>query len=138
MASFSRTEIDYLTGERRFGRIATVDAAGQPHVVPVGWWRYNPELGTLDIAGHRLSASKKFRNVKANPKVAFVVDDMAFHRPIAPPRGDGPGTGRGRGGRGQYLRRERGRDHPHRPGEGRLLGPRRGKRVSRSLLAPTR
>lgn len=84
MASFSPTEMDYLTGERRFGRIATVDAAGQPHVVPVGWWRYNPDLGTIDIAGHGLAASKKFRNVTANPKVAFVVDDMASIDPWRP------------------------------------------------------
>ena len=84
MASFSRTEMDYLAGERRFGRIATVDAAGQPHVVPVGWWRHNPELGTIDISGHGLAASKKFRNVKVNPKVAFVVHDMASSDPWRP------------------------------------------------------
>src|SRR6266542_1235601 len=84
MASFSPAELDYLMGERRFGRVATVDAAGQPHVVPVGWWRYNPELGTIDITGHNLPASKKFRNVRANPKVAFVVDDMASIDPWRP------------------------------------------------------
>ncbi len=84
MESFSGPEIDYLTGERRFGRIATVDAAGQPHVMPVGWWRFNPERGTIDISGHDLRASKKFRNVKVNPRVAFVVDDMASIDPWHP------------------------------------------------------
>jgi pyridoxamine 5'-phosphate oxidase family protein len=84
MGSFSRAEIGYLTGEQRFGRIATIDAAGQPHVVPVGWWRYNAELGAIDIAGHGLARSKKFRNVKANPKVAFVVDDMSSIDPWHP------------------------------------------------------
>ncbi|HEX9122614.1 MAG TPA: PPOX class F420-dependent oxidoreductase [Actinomycetota bacterium] len=87
MATFSPAEIEYLTSGRRFGRIATVDAAGQPHVVPVGLWRYNAELGTIDVSGHGLAASKKFRNVLANPKVAFVVDDMAsidpWHCPLA-------------------------------------------------------
>lgn len=75
MASFSTAELDYLLSERRLGRLATVDAAGMPHVVSVGW-RYNPELGTIDVSGHNFSATKKFRNVQENPKAAFVVDDV--------------------------------------------------------------
>lgn len=84
MSTFSAAEIEYLTSGRRFGRIATVDTTGQPHVVPVGWWRYNAGLGTIDVFGHGLAASKKFRNVRANPKVAFVVDDMASVDPWHP------------------------------------------------------
>jgi pyridoxamine 5'-phosphate oxidase family protein len=75
LTSFSAAELDYLLGERRLGRLATVDATGQPHVVPVGW-RYNPELGTIDVTGRNLAATKKFLNVRANPKAAFVVDDV--------------------------------------------------------------
>ncbi len=75
MASFSAAELDYLLGERRLGRLATVDATGQPHVVPVGW-RYNPETGTIDISGRNFAATKKFRNVKSNTKAAFLVDDV--------------------------------------------------------------
>ena len=75
MASFSVAELDYLLGERRLGRLATIDPTGQPHVVPVGW-RYNPELGTIDVSGRNFAATKKFRNVRANPKAAFVVDDV--------------------------------------------------------------
>ena len=74
MTVFSKAELDYLA-ERRLGRLATIDPAGQPHVVPVGW-RYNSELDTIDVGGHSLAATKKFRNVQANPKVAFVVDDV--------------------------------------------------------------
>jgi pyridoxamine 5'-phosphate oxidase family protein len=83
-ASFSSAELEYLQAERRFGRLATVDTTGQPHVVPVGWWRYNAELGTIDIKGRDLAASKKFRNAGTNPKVAFVVDDMASIDPWRP------------------------------------------------------
>ena len=75
-SSAFQPELEYLEGERRLGRLATVDGTGQPHVVPVGW-SYNPELGTIDTVGHKLAASKKFRNVRTNPKVAFVVDDLA-------------------------------------------------------------
>ena len=75
MASFSDAELEYLLGERRLGRLATVDETGQPHVVPVGW-NYNPDLGTIDVSGRNLATTKKFRNARSNPKAAFVVDDV--------------------------------------------------------------
>jgi PPOX class F420-dependent enzyme/OxyR family protein len=73
--SLTPEELEYLTGERRLGRLATVQPDGFPHAVPVGW-RYNADLGTIDISGLNFAATKKFRNVAANPKVAFVVDDV--------------------------------------------------------------
>ncbi|HEX2741007.1 MAG TPA: PPOX class F420-dependent oxidoreductase, partial [Rubrobacter sp.] len=57
------------------GRLATVDAEGGPHVVPVGF-RFNEELDTVDIGGHDLGATKKFRDAGATGKAAFVVDDV--------------------------------------------------------------
>lgn len=75
LTPFSAAELDYLLGERRLGRLATVDETGQPHVVPVGW-RYNPELNTIDVSGRNLAATRKFRNVRATRKAAFVVDDV--------------------------------------------------------------
>jgi PPOX class F420-dependent enzyme/OxyR family protein len=75
-ARFSTAELDYLLAERRLGRLATIDASGRPHVVPLGW-SYNPELGTIDISGRRFAGTRKFRNVAANPRVAFIVDDVA-------------------------------------------------------------
>jgi PPOX class F420-dependent enzyme/OxyR family protein len=84
MAMFSDAELDYLNGERRLGRLATADADGLPHVVPVGMWRYNPRLGTIDVTGADFAASRKFRNVQENPRAAFVVDDMASIDPWRP------------------------------------------------------
>jgi pyridoxamine 5'-phosphate oxidase family protein len=84
MASFSDAELNYLNGERRLGRLATADADGLPHVVPVGMWRYNPQLGTIDITGADFASSRKFRNVQENPKAAFVVDDLASTDPWRP------------------------------------------------------
>ena len=75
MAEFSATELRFLLGERHLGRLATIDDRGRPHVVPLGW-RYNEELGTIDISGRNFAATKKFRNAKANPNVAFLVDDV--------------------------------------------------------------
>ena len=42
---------------------------------------YNESLGTIDIAGYRMSKSPKFRNVALNDKVAFVVDDITSRDP---------------------------------------------------------
>jgi pyridoxamine 5'-phosphate oxidase family protein len=74
MTYFTDEEIAYLR-EQRLGRLATVGPDAQPHVVPVGF-RYNPELGTIDIGGHDFANRKKYRDVQNNPKVAFVVDDL--------------------------------------------------------------
>jgi pyridoxamine 5'-phosphate oxidase family protein len=43
--------------------------------VPVAF-RYNTELGTLDIGGRNFARSKKFRDVEKTGKAAFVVDDV--------------------------------------------------------------
>ena len=66
--------------EGRLGRLATVDASGTLHVVPVGF-RYNPELGVVDVAGRNLGQTKKFRDVARTGRVAFVVDDVLRSAP---------------------------------------------------------
>jgi pyridoxamine 5'-phosphate oxidase family protein len=79
MGLFRPAEQEYLNGQR-LGRLATVGPDGRPHVVPVGF-RLNIELDTIDIGGHDFSKKKKFRDVRANPWVAFVVDDLASVTP---------------------------------------------------------
>lgn len=76
---FTPVEIAYLQSQR-LGRLATVGADGQPHVVPVGF-HYNPHLDTIDIGGHDFAKRKKFRDVRHNPRVAFVVDDVPSVNP---------------------------------------------------------
>ena len=36
---------------------------------------YNPDLGTIDIAGFTTETSAKYHNIAVNPDVSFVVDD---------------------------------------------------------------
>lgn len=74
MSVFSEAEIAYLKGQR-LGRLATINDAGAPQIAPVGF-RYNAELDTIDIGGHGVGASVKYRNVQRRPIVAFVVDDV--------------------------------------------------------------
>ncbi len=78
MSALSPQSRAYLEQGGHLGRLATIAADGAPHVVPVGW-RYNADLDTIDIGGRdadEFVASQKFKNVKANPKVGFVVDDV--------------------------------------------------------------
>lgn len=79
-AQFTPDELAYLLHEPHLGRLATTDATAAPHVVPIGW-SYNPQLGTIDISGRSFATTRKYRNAKANPQVAFVVDDVLppFH-----------------------------------------------------------
>lgn len=73
-AVFTDDELAYLQSQR-LGRLATVDADGAPQNNPVGL-HINANLGTIDVVGFDLSASRKYRNVLSNPHVAMVVDDL--------------------------------------------------------------
>lgn len=75
MSAFTEDELAYLLGERHLGRLATVGKDGMPHVAPVGW-AYNEQLGTIDIGGHDLTHSKKFRDIARSGKAALVIDDV--------------------------------------------------------------
>jgi pyridoxamine 5'-phosphate oxidase family protein len=83
MSAFVASELAYLTGERRLGRIATVGGDGTPHVVPVGF-SYNPAQDAIDVGGHDLAATKKFRDAAAAGRAAIVVDDLASVDPWRP------------------------------------------------------
>lgn len=82
MSRFTPEEIAYLHSQP-LGRLATVGPNGDPHVVPVGF-RFNPELDTIDIGGHGIAQSKKFRDVARSGRAAFVVDDLVATDPWTP------------------------------------------------------
>ena len=67
MSVFQDEEIEYLESQL-LGRLATVGPDGQPHVVPVSFC-YN---------------AQKYQDVQRNPRVAFLVDDMASVDPWRP------------------------------------------------------
>jgi pyridoxamine 5'-phosphate oxidase family protein len=82
MSSLTPQEIAYLRSQL-LGRLATVGTDGDPHVVPVGF-RYNPDLDTIDIGGHGIAQSKKYRDVARSGRAAFVVDDLVSTDPWTP------------------------------------------------------
>lgn len=60
--------------QQRHGVLATIAPSGSPQAKPVGF-RYDPQRGTIDIAGYDMEHSAKFRNVGIDPRVAFTVND---------------------------------------------------------------
>jgi pyridoxamine 5'-phosphate oxidase family protein len=83
MSPFTESELQYLTGGRQLGRIATVGADGTPHVVPVGWI-YNAARDTIDVGGNDLERTKKFRDVEHAGRAAIVIDDLESVDPWRP------------------------------------------------------
>ncbi|MEU6140755.1 PPOX class F420-dependent oxidoreductase [Streptomyces sp. NPDC047081] len=94
--TFTESERAYLTAQP-LGRLATLGPDGAPQVNPVAF-RLNGDA--IDIGGPALAGSRKYRNIQADPRISFVVDDNANH-PV------GPGGQRGRGlelrGRAELL-----------------------------------
>jgi len=76
------TQIEYLATQR-LGRIATAGADHKPQVVPTSY-RYNPDLGTIDVSGRDVAATKKYRDVQANGWAAIVIDDLVSTDPWTP------------------------------------------------------
>jgi pyridoxamine 5'-phosphate oxidase family protein len=67
-------EIAYLDSQR-LGRLATCAPDGGLQNNPVSCY-VNPVTRTIDIGGHNMGASRKYRNVQTNPQVAVVLDDL--------------------------------------------------------------
>ena len=74
---FTEWEAGFLANNF-IGRVATVSQNGQPHVVPVA---YRFDGSTISFGGWNLTKSLKFRNLSANNKVAFVVDEIVSTKP---------------------------------------------------------
>ncbi|MEH1168414.1 PPOX class F420-dependent oxidoreductase [Micromonospora sp. CPCC 205539] len=82
MSAFTEAENTYLDSQR-LGRLATLGPGGAPQARPVAF-TLNRDLGTVDIGGHRLASSRKYRNIQTDNRIAFVVDDLASTDPWSP------------------------------------------------------
>jgi pyridoxamine 5'-phosphate oxidase family protein len=79
---FDENEIAYLRTQR-LGRLATVDASGQPTVDAVGF-AYDDGVFTIGSRGD-IAATRKGRNVeRGQTKVSLIVDDLASIDPWRP------------------------------------------------------
>jgi pyridoxamine 5'-phosphate oxidase family protein len=82
MAELTAAQIDYLAGQR-LGRLATAGADHKPHVVPTSF-RYNADLGTIDVGGQHVHTTKKYRDVQQSGWAAIVIDDLMSTNPWQP------------------------------------------------------
>lgn len=73
MSVYTAAERAYLEGERRLARLATVGPDGTPHVAPVGW---SLDGDVVEVRGHALAETKKFRDVARMGRAAIVIDDV--------------------------------------------------------------
>jgi pyridoxamine 5'-phosphate oxidase family protein len=83
MSNFSKKELDYLQGERRLGRVATVGKDGTPHVTPVGW-SLDLDGDAIEVGGRDFASTKKFSDVRRHGRAAIVIDDLASTDPWRP------------------------------------------------------
>jgi PPOX class probable F420-dependent enzyme len=62
---------------RRVGHLATADAAGMPHVVPFCYALVGNQFYFVvdDKPKRTRTGLKRLRNLRGNPRVAFVIDD---------------------------------------------------------------
>jgi pyridoxamine 5'-phosphate oxidase family protein len=79
MTVFTERELAFLS-EQLLGRLATVRRDGTVQNNPVTFG-FNTALQTIDIDGHGMETSQKFRNVAAGSSVSLVVDDVASVNP---------------------------------------------------------
>jgi len=82
MTNLTPEQTEYLVSQL-LGRLATAGADRKPHLVPTSF-RYNPDLGTIDVGGHRMEDTKKYRDVQSNGWAAIVIDDMLSIDPWRP------------------------------------------------------
>ena len=72
--------VEAFIASRRVGHLATADADGTPHVIPV-CYAYHRGLvySALDLKPKRVPSRelKRVRNIRTNPSVALVVDDYS-------------------------------------------------------------
>lgn len=77
--TFTAAEVAYLR-EQSIGRLCTIGPAGEPQIRPVGV-HLGPDESTIEIVGHALGRTQKWRNVIRNPRVAFIVDTVLSVQP---------------------------------------------------------
>jgi PPOX class F420-dependent enzyme/OxyR family protein len=89
--AFSDDEIAYLQSQP-VARLATVNADGQPDVVPVAFELDGPYIWVGGV-GPDVAKTRKLRNIGAGrTKVSLVVDDLVSMEPSSPGRCGCTGT----------------------------------------------
>jgi len=80
MSAFTDAEVAYL-GSQPLMRFASASLSGRPDVAPVV---FEVEGDDILTSGFDIPKTVRFRNVKENPRVTVVIDDLASTNPWSP------------------------------------------------------
>ena len=82
MLALPPDQLAFVT-ERHLATLSTLRPDGSPHVVPVGF-RLGREENAIEVGGHAIRGSKKWRDLEADARVAVVIDDLEQVNPWTP------------------------------------------------------
>jgi pyridoxamine 5'-phosphate oxidase family protein len=80
MSAFTDAEVEYLRTQPLM-RFASASLAGKPDVAPVV---FEVDGDHILTSGFDITRTVRYRNVKENPKVTVVIDDLASVDPWSP------------------------------------------------------
>ena len=80
MPAFTDTEVAYLRSQPLM-RFASASLSGRPDVAPVV---FEVEGDDILTSGFDIPKTVRYRNVKQNPRVTVVIDDLASTNPWSP------------------------------------------------------
>jgi pyridoxamine 5'-phosphate oxidase family protein len=85
LSATARDALAFLAEPPRpvLARVATVDRAGMPHVVPTGW-SWDAAVGELVLGGHDVLGTRRARHVRATGVAAVVIDGVDTSEGWAP------------------------------------------------------
>lgn len=72
---FTESELAFLREPRGLARVAAVDPAGMPHVVPTGW-QYDEDSGDVLLTGRDVGSTRRVRHLTTSPRAAVVIDGV--------------------------------------------------------------
>lgn len=64
---FTESELAFLREPRGLARVAAVDPAGMPHVVPTGW-QYDEDSGDVLLTGRDVGSTRRVRHLTTSPE----------------------------------------------------------------------
>jgi len=80
MSVFTTSELEYLQSQPLM-RFASASLSGRPDVAPVV---FEVEGDDIVTSGFDVARTVRYKNVRANPRVSVVIDDLASVNPWSP------------------------------------------------------
>lgn len=86
MTGFTEKELEFIKSQR-LARLATISKSGIPDVAAVGYYFDGRYFWIGHPGGIRMTKTMKYWNVKANPQVALIIDELISYNQTWKARG---------------------------------------------------